>query len=126
MRHGHMPGEVTLGGRRVPVSRPRVRTADDRAEVELESYAEFGSRDLLERVALEPTAQAALKRTLCSTNPIKSMIDTVRTAHRQALARRRHAPALDRRGHGRGATRLPARQGPPRPAPSWSPPSPRS
>lgn len=52
-RPGHTPGEVTLGGRRVPVSRPRVRTANDRAQVELESYAEFGSRDLLERIALE-------------------------------------------------------------------------
>jgi hypothetical protein len=28
-RHGHTPGEVTLGARRVPISRPRVRTADD-------------------------------------------------------------------------------------------------
>jgi putative transposase len=52
-RHGHTTGEVTLGGRRVPVSRPRVRTADDRDEIGLESYAEFGSRDMLERVALE-------------------------------------------------------------------------
>jgi putative transposase len=52
-RHGHTGGEVTLGGRRVPVSRPRVRTADDRHEVGLESYALFGSRDLLEAVVLE-------------------------------------------------------------------------
>ena len=27
VRHGHEDGEVTLGGRRVPVERPRVRTA---------------------------------------------------------------------------------------------------
>ena len=28
VRHGHDAGEVTLGGRRVPVSRPRARSAD--------------------------------------------------------------------------------------------------
>ena len=28
VRHGHEAGEVTLGGRRVEVQRPRVRTAD--------------------------------------------------------------------------------------------------
>ena len=28
VRHGHESGEVTLGGRRVPVERPRVRSAD--------------------------------------------------------------------------------------------------
>jgi putative transposase len=52
-RHGHSGGEVTLGGRRVPVSRPRVRTADDTAEIGLESYQEFADRDLLEQVMLE-------------------------------------------------------------------------
>ena len=52
-RHGHTPGEVTLGARRVPISRPRVRTADDTAEVGLDSYQEFASRDLLGGVVLE-------------------------------------------------------------------------
>lgn len=52
-RHGHTPGEVTLGGRRVQVRRPRVRSADDSEEIALESYREFSSRDLLGRVMLE-------------------------------------------------------------------------
>ena len=52
-RHGHTPGEVTLGGRRVPISRPRVRTADDTEEIQLDSYQEFASRDLLGGVVLE-------------------------------------------------------------------------
>ena len=52
-RHGHTSGEVTLGARRVPVSRPRVWTADDSAEIQLDSYQEFASRDLLEQVVLE-------------------------------------------------------------------------
>ena len=35
VRHGHEGGEVTLGGRRVEVRRPRVRTADGGSEVPL-------------------------------------------------------------------------------------------
>src|SRR5262245_46126928 len=33
VRHGSEDGSVTLGGRRVPVRRPRLRTADGTAEV---------------------------------------------------------------------------------------------
>ena len=36
--HGHEAGEVTLGGRRVAVGRPRIRTANGSAEVVLETY----------------------------------------------------------------------------------------
>ncbi len=45
-RHGSEAGRVTLGGRRVPVRRPRVRTVEG-AEVRLESYDTFASVDLL-------------------------------------------------------------------------------
>lgn len=47
VRHGHEDGEVTLGGRRVPISRPRARTADGEHEVELGTYAHFAARDRL-------------------------------------------------------------------------------
>jgi transposase-like protein len=53
VRHGHDDGEVTLGGRRVEVRRPRVRTADGEAEVPLASYEYFADRDPLQRVVLE-------------------------------------------------------------------------
>jgi transposase-like protein len=48
VRHGHEHGEVTLGGRRVQVKRPRVRTADGESEVPLETYEHFAERDRLE------------------------------------------------------------------------------
>ena len=35
VRHGHEAGEVTLGGRRLAVERPRVRSADGRSELAL-------------------------------------------------------------------------------------------
>ena len=41
VRHGHEDGEVTLGGRRVEVERPRVRTADGEAEVQLGDLRAF-------------------------------------------------------------------------------------
>ncbi len=53
VRHGHEDGEVTLGGRRVGVKRPRVRTADGEGEVTLETYEHFADRDQLGRLALE-------------------------------------------------------------------------
>src|SRR4051795_12677402 len=53
VRHGHDAGEVTLGGRRVPVSRPRVRSADGSEEVGLRTYRHFAARDQLTAVVLE-------------------------------------------------------------------------
>ena len=53
VRHGHETGEVTLGGRRVPVERPRVRSADGAQEVALATYAHFADRDPLTRLVLE-------------------------------------------------------------------------
>src|SRR4051812_20812144 len=53
VRHGHEVGEVTLGGRRLSVERPRVRSADGQAELPLQTYAHFADRDPLTRVVLE-------------------------------------------------------------------------
>jgi putative transposase len=52
-RHGTDDGEVTLGGRRVPVERPRMRTKDGESEVPVRTYEHFASRDQLSRVVLE-------------------------------------------------------------------------
>jgi transposase-like protein len=53
VRHGHEDGQVTLGGRRVAVRRPRARTVDGDREVPLATYAYFADRDPLTRVVLE-------------------------------------------------------------------------
>jgi putative transposase len=52
-RHGHEDGSMTLGGRRVPVRRPRVRTADDEHELPVESYEYFADRDPLIRAVMD-------------------------------------------------------------------------
>ncbi len=53
IRHGRESGEVTLGGRRVPVKRPRARTVDGESEIPLVTYDHFANRDQLGEVVLE-------------------------------------------------------------------------
>jgi putative transposase len=52
-RHGHERGSMTLGGRRVEVSRPRVRSADDERELPVASYEYFACRDPLQRAVMD-------------------------------------------------------------------------
>jgi putative transposase len=52
-RHGHERGSMTLGGRRVEVSRPRMRTADDEHELPVQTYEYFADRDPLTRVVMD-------------------------------------------------------------------------
>ena len=47
VRHGHEGGEVTLGGRRVEVERPRVRTVGGEAEVPLRTSYSAPSMSIL-------------------------------------------------------------------------------
>jgi putative transposase len=50
-RHGHEPRQVTLGGRRVRVNKPRMRSLNDE-EIELRTFRTFATRDLLNEAAL--------------------------------------------------------------------------
>ena len=52
-RHGHENGSMTLGGRRVQVSRPRMRTSDDEHELPVQTYQYFADRDPLTRVVMD-------------------------------------------------------------------------
>ena len=53
VRHGREHGSVSLGGRRVPVTRPRVRAADGTGELPIPSYELFTSTEILGRMAME-------------------------------------------------------------------------
>src|SRR6266545_2679853 len=52
-RHGHEDGSMTLGGRRVAVRRPRMRTADDEHELPVATYGYFADRDPLTRAVMD-------------------------------------------------------------------------
>lgn len=53
VRHGRERGSVTLGGRRVPVTRPRVRAVDGAGELPIASYELFSSTEILGKMAME-------------------------------------------------------------------------
>src|SRR3954466_7281227 len=51
--HGHEAGSMTLGGRRVAVRRPRMRSADDEHELSVQTDAFFADRDPLTRAVMD-------------------------------------------------------------------------
>ncbi len=51
-RHGHEQGSMTLGGRRVPVTRPRVRSVEGQ-ELPVATYEYFADRDPLQRAVMD-------------------------------------------------------------------------
>jgi transposase-like protein len=68
VRHGTQGGSVTLGGRRVAVERPRVRSADGAKELPLETYAHFASRDPLTDLIFERIVAGVSTRRYAQTN----------------------------------------------------------
>jgi len=52
VRHGSEQGSLTLGGRRVPITRPRMRAADGSGELPVPSYDLFSGTDVLGRMAM--------------------------------------------------------------------------
>jgi putative transposase len=52
-RHGHERGSVTLGGRRVAVTRPRMRATDGSGELPVPAYELFSGTEVLGRMAME-------------------------------------------------------------------------
>src|SRR4051794_16323935 len=89
VRHGHDAGEVTLGGRRVAVSRPRARSVDGEREVELGTYAHFAARDQLADVMLERMLAGVSTRRYARTGePVGTDIDELaRSTSKSAVSR---------------------------------------
>lgn len=89
VRHGAGEGSVVLGGRRVPVTRPRARTLDGR-EVPLAAYRAFAADDLLSRVVLERMlAGVATRRQARAGEPVGATVAAQATStSRSAVSRR--------------------------------------
>jgi putative transposase len=89
VRHGREPGEVTLGGRRVQVERPRVRSADGEREVRLGVYEHFASRDPLSRLVLEQMLAGVSTRRFSRTRePVGSEVEErARSTSKSAASR---------------------------------------
>jgi putative transposase len=89
-RHGTEEGSVTLGGRRVPVRRPRVRAADGSGELAVPAYEMFNGTELLGRMALERMlAGVSTRRYPVALEPVGHGVeDEAKSTSRSAVSRR--------------------------------------
>jgi transposase-like protein len=90
VRHGHERGSVSLGGRRVPVTRPRIRAADGSGELPVASYELFSGTEVLGRMALERMLSGlSTRRYPAGLEPVGTRTEKTATAtSRSAVSRR--------------------------------------
>ncbi len=90
VRHGSENGSVTLGGRRVPVRRPRARSADGTTEVAIPAYELFSSTELLGEMALQRMmAKLSTRRYGAGLEPVGAAVKaTARSTSKSAVSRR--------------------------------------
>ena len=87
-RHGTEAGSVTLGGRRVPITRPRVRAADGAGEVPVPAYDLFNSTELLGKMAMERMLGGlSTRRYPVGLEPVGEAVGT-RSTSKSAVSRR--------------------------------------
>jgi len=89
VRHGAGRGSVVLGGRRVPVTRPRARTTDG-TEVPVAAYQLFAAEDQLTQVVMERMlAGLATRRHVAAAEPVGAVVAQQAMAiSRSAVSRR--------------------------------------
>jgi putative transposase len=106
VRHGHEDGSMTLGGRRVAVRRPRMRSSEDEHELPVQTYQYFADRDPLTRAVMnrmlagvstrrfagvgEPVGDAVEQRSVATGKTAVSdmFIERTRTALGELMSRR--------------------------------------
>ena len=101
-RHGTEDGKVTLGGRRVPVSRPRARSVADEdgteRELHLESYDSFASVDLLaDHMVASMLAGLSTRRYQAGLEPVGEQVEEIASGtSRSSVSRRFCAMTAER------------------------------
>lgn len=90
VRHGTDDGVVALGGRQVPIRRPRLRSADRSAEVVLPTYEACASTEVLGRLTLtKMMAKLSTRRYGAGLEPVGTAVEaTGRSTSRSAVSRR--------------------------------------
>jgi transposase-like protein len=90
VRHGTDTGLVTLGGRQVPIRRPRLRSADRTAEVQLPTYQVASSTELLGREAMaRMLAKLSARRYQVGLEPMGEKVAALsRSTSKSAVSRR--------------------------------------
>jgi putative transposase len=90
VRHGSEPGQVTLGGRRVRIRRPRVRSADGSRELPVPTYQAFAPTELLDQLALERMlAKLSTRRYRVGLEPVGTQVEHTATGTSKSAVFRR-------------------------------------
>ena len=90
VRHGRERGSVTLGGRRVSVTRPRVRAADGSGELPVASYELFSSTEMLGKMAMEKMlAGLSTRRYPVGLEPVGGQVDESSSATSKSAVSRK-------------------------------------
>ena len=90
VRHGRERGSVTLGGRRVSVTRPRVRAADGSGELPVPSYELFSSTEMLGKMAMEKMlAGLSTRRYPVGLEPVGGKVDESSSATSKSAVSRK-------------------------------------
>jgi putative transposase len=96
VRHGSEPGQVTLGGRRVRIRRPRVRSADGTRELPVPTYQAFAAADLLGELALERMlAKLSTRRYPAGLEPVGTDVERAATGTSRSAVSRRFVAATE-------------------------------
>jgi len=90
VRHGAGDGSVTLGGRRVPVQRPRMRATDGTGELPVACYELFSQTEVLGRMAMQRMlAGLSTRRYPAGLEPVGERVEkTARSTSKSAVSRR--------------------------------------
>jgi putative transposase len=95
-RHGSEAGSVTLGWRRVAVTRPRVWAAGGSGELRLPSYDLFSSTEILTQLALEKVlAGLSSRRYTAGLEPAGQALDSAAAATSKSAVSRRFVAATE-------------------------------
>jgi putative transposase len=94
VRHGTEDGSVTLGGRRVPVRRPRVRAADSSGELPVPAYELFAGTEVLGAMAMERMLGGlSARRYPLGLEPVGAAVEQAATATSKSAVSRRFVAA---------------------------------
>jgi transposase-like protein len=95
-RHGHGAGSVSLGGRRVPVRRPRMRATDGSGELGVASYELFSQTEVLGRMAMERMlAGLSTRRYPVGLEPVGARVQQAAASTSRSAVSRRFVAATE-------------------------------
>jgi putative transposase len=95
-RHGHGAGSVSLGGRRIPVSRPRMRAVDGSGELPVPSYELFSQTEVLGRMAMERMlAGLSTRRYPVGLEPVGQRTEQIAVSTSKSAVSRRFVAATE-------------------------------